>query len=159
MVVVAALALAVLNFRSLKRLFRAGSAQAGKIGRWAENADPLAVYRERVDDGVENIGKAKQALENCQVLVRSVRRQVEDGEKEKARLENRIKTALANGDPNNTAKEYALQLERVERELATNKEQLAKHEETYQNFSKIVEQNQRKVQEARREAESLGLEL
>jgi phage shock protein A len=156
---VAAAVLFVVNRHALVRIVGMGRAQAGKLGRWAEAADPLALLRQAVNDGVANIQQAKKGLEDCRALVLSVRRQVESGEKEKARLESRIQAVLAQGDPNNTAKEYALQLAEVERQLAMNKEQLAKHEETYANFAKQVEIGQKRVVEARRKADELGVAL
>lgn len=156
---IAVLLLAVLNRRALKRVFSAASAQAGKVGRAAQEADPLAMYQEAVDDGIENIQRAKKGLEKSKALVRSVQRQVEQGQKDKARLEHRIQTVLDNGDPNNTANDYALELAQVEEDLATNQEQLQSHTESYNNFCEQVQHNQKKVAEARRKARSLGLKL
>jgi hypothetical protein len=81
--------LALLNWRSFKRLWGAASVQAGKVGRWASEQDPLAVYKETIDNGVDNISKAK-SLEGAAGLVRTVQRQVDDGEKEVKRLDSRI---------------------------------------------------------------------
>ena len=47
----------------------------------------------------------------------------------------------------------------VEQHLDANREQLAKHKETYDNFAKQVELGQAKVAEARLKATRLGLEL
>lgn len=156
---VALVFLFVLNPRSLRRLWGAASVQAGKVGRWASESDPLAVYKERVDNGVDNIAKAKKSLEGVATMVRSVTRQVEDGKKEQIRLSSRISAIVANGDKNDTATDYALQLAQVEKDLARNEDQLLKHKETYENFKQMVIINQRKVEEARREAASLGLAL
>jgi phage shock protein A len=158
-VVVAAVVLAIVNREALMRILGAGRAQAGKLGRWAEQADPLALLQQAVDDGVANIQQAKKGLEDCRALVLSVQRQVDSGEKDKARLESRIQGVLAQGDPNHTAKEYALQLAEVERQLEQNKGQLAKHQETYGNFAKQVEIAQKRVLEARRKADELGIAL
>jgi phage shock protein A len=158
-VVVVIVVLAIVNREALLRIVGAGRAQAGKLGRWAEQADPMALLRQAVDDGVANIQQAKKGLEDCRALVRSVQRQVESGEQEKTRLESRIQAVMAQGDPNHTAKEYALQLAEVERQLGQNKEQLAKHEETYANFAKQVEIGQKRVVETRRKADELGIAL
>ncbi len=77
----------------------AASAQTHKLGRQPEEADPLALLNQAVDDGVASIQSAKIGLDNYRVLILSVQRQVENGEKEKARLEARIKESLAEGDP------------------------------------------------------------
>lgn len=151
--------LAILNWRSFARLFGAASVQAGKVGRWAAEADPLAVFKERIDNGLDNISKAKKSLEGSAALVRTVQRQVDEGEKEQKRLSSRIKAAVDAGDPNNTATDYALQLAQVESNLESNKTQLARHKENHENFKNTIINEQRKVEAARREAASLGQEL
>jgi phage shock protein A len=151
--------LAIINFPALARMFGAGRAQVGKLGRMVEEADPLALLNQAVEDGVSSIQNAKKGLENYRALILSVQRQVESGEKEKARLESRIQAALNAGDPNHNADEYALVLADVEQHLKANRDQLAKHKETYENFAKQVELGQEKVVEARLKATRLGLEL
>ena len=104
---VALVVLLVLNRRAVKNMFSGASAQVGELGRWAKNSDPLAIYKETVDNGLENIEKAKKTLEVCRGQVRSLERQVNEGTTEQKRLTNRIEAALNNGDTNNTAKDYA----------------------------------------------------
>jgi hypothetical protein len=43
LVAVAVLVLAVVNRQALAKVLGFGRAQVGKVGRWAENADPLAL--------------------------------------------------------------------------------------------------------------------
>jgi phage shock protein A len=117
------------------------------------------LLNQAVDDGVTSIQNAKKGLENYRTLILSVQRQVESGEKEKTRLEARIQSAIDSDDPNHTADEYAMVLADVEQHLDANREQLAKHKETYDNFAKQVELGQAKVAEARLKATRLGLEL
>ena len=119
----------------------------------------MALLNQAVEEGVASIQNAKKGLENYRVLILSVQRQVESGEKEKARLETLIKEALASGNPNPTANEYAKILVDVEEHLQANCEQLIKHKETYDNFAKQVEIGQSKVMAAREKATRLGLEL
>ncbi len=64
--------LAVLNRRSFKRLFSAAAAQAGKVGRAAQEAEPWAMYQGAGGDGVENNQRAKKGLEQSKALARSV---------------------------------------------------------------------------------------
>ena len=125
----------------------------------AEEADPLALLNQAVDDGVTSIQNSKKGLENYRALILTVQRQVESGERERARLETRIQTALAAGSPNPTANEFAMMLADVEQNLASNREQLLRHMEIYENFAKQVEIGQAKVAEARLKAARLGLEL
>jgi phage shock protein A len=151
--------LLLFNRQALARILGAGRAQAGKLGRMVEEADPLALLNQAVDDGVSSIQNAKKGLENYRTLISSVQRQVESGEKEKARLEARIQAAIDSGDPNSTAHEYALILADVEEHLQINRQQLLKHKETYENFARQVEFGQAMVTAARLKATRLGLEL
>jgi hypothetical protein len=109
--------IAVFNFRALKRLFSAGSVQVGKIGRWASEKDPLAVYQERIDEGTEKIAKGRQFLGQAGGEVRSAKRSVTELQTEAVRLNNRIDTAEKAGDPNHTLEGYALELADVEEKL------------------------------------------
>ena len=154
-----AILLAIVNIPALIRTGGAGSAQTGRIGRRLEEADPLALLNQAVDDGVASIQNAKKGLENYRTLILSVQRQVENGEKEKARLEARIREALDAGDPKHTAHEFAMMLADVEQNIVANREQLQRHKETYENFAKQVEVGQSHVLAARKKAELLGLEL
>lgn len=156
---VAILVFVVMNRRAAKNVAAAVKAQVGEVGRWAKEADPLALYKETIDDGLESIEEAKRTLQKCRANITSLERQVNSGNQEKTRLENRIKSVLANGDPNNTAKSLALDLERVETNLATNSNQLHTEKEMYTSFLKRIERNQEKVNEARRKATDLGLKL
>jgi phage shock protein A len=157
--VLLAVLLAIVNVPSLIKALRAGSAQTNKVGHRLEEADPLALLNQAVNDGVASIQNAKKGLENYRALILSVQRQVENGEKEKARLEARIREAIEAGDPNRTAQEYAMMLADVEQNIAANQEQLQRHKETYENFAQQVEVGQGRVLAARQKAAVLGLEL
>lgn len=151
--------LLVVNKQAVARFFSALRAQFGKAGRAVEEADTLALLNQAVDDGVTSIQNAKKGLENARSLVLSVKRQVEQGEKEKDRLESRIKAAMDAGDPNHTATDYALQLAGIEEGLTANKEQLERHTKSYENFAQQVQLAQKKVVVARQKAASLGVQL
>ena len=156
---VVVLALAVINRQALLRVIGAGRAQVGEFGRALEEADPLALLNQAIDDGVTKIEQAQRGLEKAKYLCRAVKRQVESGEKDEARLTNRIKVAVEQGDPNNTTKDYALQLADIRTQLTSNKEQLKAHEEAYENWAAQVELGKRKVRETREKARTLGVKL
>lgn len=176
---------ALLNFRALKRLWGAGSVQVGKVGRWASSKDPLAVYQERIDEGTEKIGKAKGFLGQAGGEVRSARRAVTEATQEVTRLNSRIDTAEAAGDPNHTVESYALQLADAEEKLGHAPEgttlkpdgtfegqavnpsdqgagaigRLYRAVVRFDGFSASVLEGQTQVEEARKEARELGMEL
>jgi phage shock protein A len=158
-VIAAVVVLAILNRQALLRMIGAGRAQVGKLGRAVEESDPLSLLNQAVDDGVTSIQQAQRGLEQCASLVRSVQRQVDSGTKEQTRLTSRIKAVMEAGDTNNTARDYAIQLAEVEKQLVINQEQLAKHKESYENFAQQVQIGQKRVLEARRKASGLGVEL
>lgn len=158
-IILLAIILLLFSIPSVLKTSSAGSAQLHKSGRRLEEADPLALLNQAVDDGVASIQNAKIGLDNYRVLILSVQRQVENGEKEKSRLEARIREALQAGDPHNAAREYAMMLADVEQNIETNREQLQRHKETYENFAQQVEAGQSRVLAARQKATLLGLEL
>jgi phage shock protein A len=158
--IILAIVLAIVNIPSLIGILRAEDVRANRTtSSRLDEADPLALLNQAVDDGVASIQNAKTGLENYRVLILSVQRQVENGEKEKARLEAKIRESLETGDPHNTAAEYALMLADVEENIKANREQLQRHKETYENFAKQVEAGQSRVLAARQKASLLGLEL
>ena len=112
-----------------------------------------------IEKGLEDIAKAKADLEAEKELVINSQRRVDQNAAEETRLANRIKAALGNGDPQGTAKEFALSLAHVREQLASNAAQLATHKANYEAFAKSVEAGQRRVLEAKRKAKDLGLEL
>ena len=151
--------LAVLNFRSLKRLWGAASVQAGKVGRWAKSQDPLAVYQERIDEGTEKIAKGRQFLASAAGEVRTSTRKVQELEQEVAQLNNRIDTAERNGDPNNTMEGYALDLADADERLAKARAKLERDTARFNSFSAAINEGKEQVEQARKEARELGMQL
>ena len=158
-VVIGLIVLAVINRQSFSRVFGAARAQAGKVGRAAEGADPVAMLQQSVDDGVAEIQKAKSGLDLAKANVLSLERQVENGQKEKTRLETRIQAVMDGGDPNNTAKDYAIQLGRLEKDLGSNETQLEKAQKMYDGFATQVKAGQDRVIKAKQRAKDLQVQL
>jgi phage shock protein A len=157
-VVVVGIALVLLNRRAVARFLDAGSAQLGKAGRWAIHKDPVAMYKEKIDDATDHLRTAREGLVRVRGLITGVQRQVDDGDKETARLDVRIKGALSSGDENRAA-EYVRQLQEAKKQLEENRRQLAVHLETYQGFLKQVQAAQAKIVQAKDEADKLGVQL
>jgi len=150
--------LLLVNRRAVMRFFDAGSAQLGKAGRWAASQDPVAMYREKIDDATDHIRTAKVGLVRVRGLIMGVQRQVDDGDKEAARLDARVKGALQSGDESR-AGEYVRQLQETKKQLEENRRQLGIHQDTYQGFLKQVQAAQTKVIQAKQDAEKIGVEL
>jgi len=146
------------NFGAVKNFFAAGRSQVGKIGRLVINADPMANYKQTIDDEAEKLNQARQDLAEAGVLVRTVQRQVDTGRADKTRLGSRIQSLMSSGD-HEKARIYAEQLVRVEEELASNELQLAKHKATQERAKALIAAHSEKLRDARRESSSLELQL
>ena len=148
----------IFNIRAFKQLFGVGKAQAGKLARAAEQIDPVAMYREKIEEATDNLRTAKDSLVRVKGLIASVERQVSDGKTEIARLDARIKLALQEGNEGRAA-EYVQQLQTAKENLKQNEAQLVAHNGSYQAFLKQVQSAQSKIIGAKRDAEKLGTQL
>jgi len=148
----------VFNLRAFKTLFGVGKAQAGKLARAAEDLDPVAMYKEKIEEATDNLRVAKESLVRVKGLITSVERLVNEGKSEIARLDARIKLALTDNNESRAA-EYVTQLQEAKVQLKQNEEQLVTHNSSYQAFLKQVQTAQIKIINAKREAEKLGTQL
>lgn len=149
---------ALVNMRAFKRLLSSGQAQLGKVGRWAEGKDPLAMYQEKIDEAVDHLRHLKDGLVRVKGLIASVERQVKDGDRDVARLDARIKMALNDGNETR-ATDLVTQMQTVNKNLTENKKQLAQHNDSYAGLLKQVQSAQERVLQAKRDAEQLGAQL
>jgi len=147
-----------LNFNAFKRLFGVGKAQAGKLARAAEALDPVAMYKDKIEEATDNLRTAKESLVMVKGLIASVERQVNEGKTEIARLDARIKLALTENNEARAA-EYVQQIQNTKEQLKQNEAQLTTHNLSYQSFLKQVQAAQTKIMGAKREAEKLGTQL
>lgn len=152
------LVVAVLNRRALYDFFTAARAQVGKAGRAVRGADPMANYQQTIDDAADAIKTAKQGMQRVIAIINSVKRRVETATQEKAKAEARIKKSLENNDQEK-AREYAILLGEIEGNLTDGQEQLKRHEEEYSFFCEEIKKQQRRVERAERDAQSLGVRL
>ncbi len=148
----------LLNRTAFNRIWSAASGQVGKAGRAVWSHDPIAVYQAEVDRSAEEIAEATRGLEQYRGLVARLQRQVENGDKEVARLTARIKVALQAND-DNKATEYAVLLKKAEADLAENRGQLAEYQQSYENHLKKIKHAREKIAEAKSKAQSLDAQL
>lgn len=153
--------LAIVNRKAFWRLFESGNAQVGKAGRWAWQKDPAAIFQQRIDDATEEINDATRAVEQHKGLVNSLGRQVEDGKREAAVLDARVKNSLKDDptDASGNASKYVVQLQRVQENLARNEAQHKNAVTLYQNNIKKITLARTKIKEAEDEGKQLGVEL
>jgi phage shock protein A len=114
------------------KFFRALRAQLNKIANVFFEADPIAVMQLEVDQATERLKEGRKGLEMYRGLVETVARQVANGKSNASQLEAQIKAHLRAGS-RDVAAQLALQLQKVQTELAANEQQLQMHEGAYQN--------------------------
>ncbi len=116
----------------LEKFFRAIRAQLNKIANVFFESDPIAVMQLEVDQATERLQEGRKGLEMYRGLVETVARQVANGKANAAQLEAQIKAHLKAGN-RDVAGQMAIQLQKVQTELAQNEQQLQMHESAYQN--------------------------
>lgn len=160
--VVGVIVLAAFN-RPLARLLKSiGTHFNIGVSKAAEDlakVDPVGVYKLRIEECAEKAKKSSKVLELSGRQLTSLKRQVSEGNNEQIRLSNRIQTTLAAGDPNNTVEKYALELEKVERDLEANASQLKNAESIYNINLSTLKSYQEEIVNARRNCDHLGLKL
>ena len=114
------------------KFFSALRAQLNKIANIFFESDPIAVMQLEVDQATERLKEGRKGLELYRGLVETVARQVASGKANAAQLEAQIKAHLKSGN-REVAGQLALQLQKVQGEMAANESQLQMHETAYQN--------------------------
>lgn len=132
----------------LGKIWRLVKSQFNKLANYFRSRDPIAEMQYECDLAAEQIKEGRRGLEQYRGLVERVTRQVADNRRQAADLEAKVRSYLASGD-RTTAGTLALELERVEKQLAENESQLRIHEEAYQNNLLKLKHASRKIGEVR----------
>lgn len=107
-------------------------AQFNKLANFFWEADPIAQMRYEYDRSVEQMKEGREGLELYRGLVERVTRQVREEQRRIAQLEAQAKAYLKAGD-RDTAGKFALEMEKLRGDIRQNEEQLAMHEQAYNN--------------------------
>ena len=142
----------------LNKFFKSVAAQFNKLGNWLFNKDPIAQMQYEYDKAVEQLKEGREGLEQYRGLVERVSRQVKDGEAQVTKLTAQAKSYLKLGD-RDKASIIALQLTKVKGQLEENKNQLAMHEEAYQNNLKKIQYANKKLGELKDKIHKYDAEL
>ena len=142
----------------LSKFFKSIAAQFNKLGNWLFNKDPIAQMQYEYDKAVEQLKEGREGLEQYRGLVERVSRQVKDGEAQVTKLTTQAKTYLKMGD-REKASIIALQLTKVKNQLAENQQQLAMHEEAYNNNLKKIQFANKKLGELKDKIHKYDAEL
>ena len=142
----------------LSKFFKSIAAQFNKLGNWLFNKDPIAQMQYEYDKAVEQLKEGRVGLEQYRGLVERVSRQVKDGEAQATKLTAQAKAYLKMGD-REKASIIALQLTKVKNQLGENQQQLAMHEEAYNNNLKKIQHANKKLGELKDKIHTYDAEL
>jgi phage shock protein A len=141
-----------------KKFWSALRSQFNKLANFFWEADPIAQMQYEYDLAVEQLKEGRVGLEQYRGLVERVTRQVKDGETRVAKLTSQTKAYLKVGE-RETASKFALELQKARTDLAQNQEQLAMHEDAYQNNLKKIQHANRKLAEVKERIHKYDAEL
>jgi phage shock protein A len=114
------------------KIWRSLKAQLNKVANGIWKKDPIAQMQYEYDLSVEQLREGRTGLEQYRALVERVSRQVENNRAQANQLEAKAKAYLQQGDREGAAR-YALELQKIKKEMAENEEQLKIHEQAYNN--------------------------
>jgi len=142
----------------LGKFWRAVKAQFNKLGNLFTSADPIAQMQYEYDSALEQLKEGRVGLEQFRALVERITRQVDEDQKRVGELESMIKHYLKAGD-REAAAGYAVALQRANKGLEENREQLALHEKSYDNNLAKIKQATRKLGDVREKIKKYDAEL
>lgn len=145
--------------RLLKSIWNVGDATANDASEAVNASKALSLYKAQIDNAVAGGRNASKVVDKAATQLISLDRQIKVGMEEQARLTNRIKAVLAEGDPNKTVEKYASDLSKVEEDLKANQEQKVLAEEQYKENVKMIERFKLQADKARQDVQSMGLQL
>jgi phage shock protein A len=141
-----------------KKFFGAIRSQLNKLANFFWEADPIAQMQYEYDLAVEQLKEGRVGLEQYRGLVERVNRQVKDGEAQISKLTAQAKAYLKAGD-RETAAKFALQLQKAKGHVEQNREQLAMHDQAYQNNLKKIQHANKKLVEVKEKIQRYDAEL
>jgi phage shock protein A len=140
------------------KFFSAFRAQINKIANLFFEADPIAVMQLEVDQATERLKEGRKGLETYRGLVETVARQVAKEKANVTQLESQIKAHLKAGN-REVAAQLAVQLQKVQTDLASNQEQLQIHEQAYQNNLLKIQKANKDIVKVREKIRQYDAEL
>jgi len=142
----------------LGKFWSAFRAQLNKIANVFWEADPIAQMQYEHDSALEQLKEGRKGLEGYRALVERVQRQAAAGRKHVEQLEAQTKAYLKAGD-RETAAKFALELQKAKREVQANDEQLAMHEQAYDNNLKKIQHATKKLGDVREKIQKYDADL
>jgi phage shock protein A len=133
-------------------------AQINKIANVFWEADPIAQMQYEHDQALEQLKEGRKGLETYRAMVERVTRLVASGRAHVQKLEAETKAYLKSGQ-RDTAAKFALEMQKAKTELAGHLEQLALHEQAYENNLKKIQHAGKKLGEVRTKIQKYDAEL
>lgn len=140
------------------KIFAAIRAQLNKVANLFWSADPVAMMRYEYDRSVAELQEGRKGLELYRALVEKVTRQVREQESHMAKLEAQAKAYLKAGD-RETAAKFALEMEKLRKDLEENRGQLQMHEQAYDNNVRKIQHATKKLADVKRRIDRQEAEL
>jgi phage shock protein A len=140
------------------KIWSAVRAQLNKLANLFWTADPVAQMQYEYDRAVDQLKEGRVGLEQYRALVERVSRQVAANKATVANLEARVKAYLQQGNRDVAAK-FAVELQRAQKELAENENQLKMHEEAYNNNLTKIQHAGSKLAELRGKIQKYDADL
>lgn len=140
------------------KIFAAIRAQLNKVANLFWSADPVAMMRYEYDRSVAELQEGRKGLELYRALVEKVTRQVREQEAHMAKLEAQAKAYLKAGD-RETAAKFALEMEKLRKDLEENRAQLQMHEQSYDNNLRKIQHATKKLAEVKQRIDRQEAEL
>ena len=142
----------------LGKLWRALAAQVNKLANYFWTSDPIAQMQYEYDQAVDQMKEGREGLEQYRALVERVSQQVTAARKHENMLKAKVKAYLAAGN-RETAGNFALELTKTRNELKENEQQLAMHEQSYENNLKKIKNAGGKLARVREKIQKYDAEL
>ena len=142
----------------LGKFWNAIRAQINKIANVFWEADPIAQMQYEYDSAVEQLKQGRTGLETYRALVERVTRMVATNRAHVQQLEAETKAYLRSGQ-RDTAAKFALELQKAKTELKGNEEQLALHEQAYENNLKKIQNAGKKLADVRQKIQKYDADL
>lgn len=149
----------VVNRQAATSLFRWGKAGVGEAVRGVTNTNLVAQLNEAVVEATTKVNKGRQGMARIGAVKRSLERQLQDLRTEESQWMAKIQQVKAAGDPNNTARNYALQLATCREQLMTNDAQYKVVCSEYDDYSQDIIEGDRAIKAAKAKAASMQARL
>ncbi len=142
----------------LDKFWRTFKSQANKLANAVWAADPIAHMQYEYDQAVAQLKDGRAGLEQYRGMMERLGLEADAGQARAADLDVRVRACLQAGD-RDAAGRYALELRKVQQDVADKRSQLALHEQAYANHLAGIQLAGKKLAEIRARIQQYQAEL